>query len=695
MIKRYKIEGLDCPNCAKALETKIGELDGINSAKINFVKSYIEIDSDNQEKAVKDAIALTLKLEPDATIIVDNKSKISNKGIWLDLGLLALGIVLAVLTFVVKMPAVLYWTTFVISALLMGYKTYYKALNLLLKGVINENFLVTLSVIGATAVGEHQDGLMVVALYSIGKILESLALNKSKKSIEALTNIKPEYAVLVGEDGSEKKVEPSIIKVGDRLIVKAGEKVPVDGIVESGDVSLNTQSLTGESLPQLVAVGDEILSGSIVLDGVVYIKATSTYTNSTVSKILDLIENASEKKTKTETVISKISKWYTLGVVCLAVVVWAIVWAITGNINTAIYRGLIFLVISCPCAFAISVPLAYFSGIGNASKNGILIKGSNYLDVLAKIDLIAFDKTGTLTTGEFEIENIESCSEKHTKEDVLYLASLGEQYSNHPLAKAIVSKNEKSLEKVSGVKEEAGKGVSYKFGKNEYFVGRKNSAQKSTVVEVYENDELIGEIKLSDGVKETSKHTIMHLKEMGVRTAMLSGDNNEIVEKVAGELDIDEAHAKLLPEDKFAWIESKKTGKQNVAYVGDGINDAPSLTLADVGISMGLNGSSASIEASDIVVANDNPEKIVEGIKISKYTRKIVWENIIASAVIKVTFLTLGAVGVTGMLSAVIADVGVTLLAILNSLRALKYNPKHNHNSHSHHHHDEECDCCK
>ena len=695
MIKRYKIEGLDCPNCAKALETKIGELDGINSAKINFVKSYIEIDSDNQEKAVKDAIALTLKLEPDATIIMDNKSKISNKDIWLDVGLLALGIVLAVLTFVVKMPAVLYWITFVISALLMGYKTYYKALNLLLKGVINENFLVTLSVIGATAVGEHQDGLMVVALYSIGKILESLALNKSKKSIETLTNIKPEYAVLVGEDGSEKKVEPSVIKVGDRLIVKAGEKVPVDGIVESGDVSLNTQSLTGESLPQLVAVGDEILSGSIVLDGVVYIKATSTYTNSTVSKILDLIENASEKKTKTETVISKISKWYTLGVVCLAVVVWAIVWAVTGNINTAIYRGLIFLVISCPCAFAISVPLAYFSGIGNASKNGILIKGSNYLDVLAKIDLIAFDKTGTLTTGEFEIENIESCSEKHTKEDVLYLASLGEQYSNHPLAKAIVSKNEKSLEKVSGVKEEAGKGVSYKFGKNEYFVGRKNSVQKSTVVEVYENDQLIGEIKLSDSVKETSKHTIMHLKEIGVRTAMLSGDNNEIVEKVAGELDIDEAHAKLLPEDKFAWIESKKTGKQNVAYVGDGINDAPSLTLADVGISMGLNGSSASIEASDIVVANDNPEKIVEGIKISKYTRKIVWENIIASAVIKVTFLTLGAVGVTGMLSAVIADVGVTLLAILNSLRALKYNPKHNHNSHSRHHHDEECDCCK
>lgn len=695
MIKRYKIQGLDCPNCAKALENKISELDGINSAKINFVKSYIEIDSENQEKAVKDAVALTLKIEPDATIIVDKNSQINNKSIWLDVGLLAIGIVLAILTFVVKMPAWLYWIIFVVSAMLMGYKTYYKALNLLLKGVINENFLVTLSVIGATAVGEQRDGLMVVALYSIGKILEGLALNKSKKSIENLTNIKPEYAMLVKNDGSEERVEPSVIKVGDRLIVRAGEKVPVDGIVESGDVSLNIQSLTGESLPQLVGSGDEILSGSIVLDGVVQIKATSSYTNSTVSKILDLIENASEKKAKTETVISKMSKWYTLGVVCLAVLVWGIVWAVTGNLDTAIYRGLIFLVISCPCAFAISVPLAYFSGIGNASKNGILIKGSNYLDVLAKIDLIAFDKTGTLTTGEFEIENIESCSEKYSQNDVLYLASLGEQYSNHPLAKAIVNKNEKPLEKISGVKEEAGKGVYFAYNNNEYFVGRKNNTQKSTVVEVYENDQLIGEIKLNDGTKETSKHTIMHLKKMGIKTAMLSGDNSEIVEKVADEIGIDEAHAKLLPEDKFAWLENKKSEKQNLAYVGDGINDAPSLTLADVGISMGLNGSSASIEASDIVIANDNPEKIVEGIKISKYTRKIVWENIIASAVIKITFLTLGAFGITGMLSAVIADVGVTLLAILNSLRALKYNPKHNVNSHNHHTKTDKCDCCK
>ena len=676
MSKKYGIEGLDCPNCAKSLEAKLNELESINSAKINFVKSYIEIDSDDEERALNDAVLLTKKLEPDAIIVTKKTSKISNKSLWIDVSLLAVGLIFAVLIFTIKMPTWLFWSMFVVSALLMGYKTYYKALMLLLKGVVNENLLVTISVIGATAVGEHCDGLMVIALYSIGKILESLALNKSKKSIEALTNIKPEYAVLVNGD-EEVRVTPAEIKIGDKLVVKAGEKVPVDGVVESGEVSLNTQSLTGESLPQLVKPCDEVLSGSIVLDGAVYIKATATYMDSTVSKILDLIENASDKKAKAETVISKMSKWYTLGVMVLAVIVWGVVWAVSGNINTAIYRGLIFLVVSCPCAFAISVPLAYFSGIGNASRNGILIKGSNYLDVLAKIDTIAFDKTGTLTTGEFEIVDVNVLDNDLDKDDIIYLASLGERYSNHPLAKAIVKENKKDLTKVEKLKETAGKGVEFEYNGDKYFVGRLNKDNKNTLVELYKNDALIGEIKLRDAVKETSEHMLSHLKEMGIKTAMLSGDNEEIVTKVASEIGIDEAHAKMLPEDKFKWIEEQKNAGFSVGYVGDGINDAPSLTLADVGISMGLNGATASIEASDIVIANDNPQKIVEGIKISKYTRKIVWQNIVASAVIKVTFLTLGAFGVTGMLSAVIADVGVTLLAILNSLRALKYSPKH------------------
>ena len=683
MIKKYKIEGLDCPNCAKSLEYEINKLDSVTSAKIDFVKGEISIDSPDENLALGETIALTKKLEPDATIIAKIKTnKKSNASLVTSIVLLALGIALAIILLTVKMPTWLFWTLFVSSALMMGYKTYYKALILLFKGTINENFLVTLSVIGAAAVGEHCDSLMVIALYSIGKLLESLALNKSKKSIEELTKIKPEFAMVLDENNNEVKKDPSEIKIGDIFVVRAGEKVAVDGIVTSGNVSLNTQSLTGESLPTSVSEGDEILSGSIVLDGVVFVKATSLYSDSTVSKILDLLDNATEKKAKTETVISKISKYYTFGVIALAICVWGIVWAVTKNFDQAIYRGLIFLVVSCPCAFAISVPLSYFSGIGNASRHGILIKGSNYLDVLAKLNTIAFDKTGTLTTGEFEITQIKTNGEIDEKE-LIYLASLGEQYSTHPLAKAILSQNTKKLKKVKNVKEIAGKGVSFEFGENNYFVGRQSKDLSATIVEVFENDKLLGEIYFADTIKSTAKQTISDLKLLNIKTVMLSGDNDQTVQKVADEIGIDEAHSKLLPEDKFKWIESQKQTKTQIGYVGDGINDAPSLSLADVGISMGLNGSSASIEASDIVIANDNPQKIVDGIKISKFTRKIVWQNIILSAAIKVIFLTLGAFGVTGMLSAVIADVGVTLLAILNSLRALKYSPnkpqKHKH----------------
>lgn len=677
MSKKYKINGLDCPNCAKKLEQKLNELESVTWAKINFVKSYIEIEAENDEKALYDATKLAKQMEPDAVIVANNTGKKrTGKAVLLDISTLAVGLMLAVLTFVLKLPTWLYWSMFVLSAILMGYKTYIKAFNLILKGVINENLLVTISVIGATAVGEHFDGLMVIALYSIGKILESLALDKSKKSIEALSNIKPEFAVLLDENGQEKLVTPSEIKVGDFIRVKAGEKIAVDGIVAEGSVSLNTQSLTGESLPQLVKKGSEVYSGSIVIDGTIVVECKKIFKEGTVSKILDLVENASEKKAKTETVISRISKWYTLGVMVLAVAVWGIVWATTKNINTAIYRGLIFLVVSCPCAFAISVPLAYFSGLGNSSRNGILIKGSNYLDVLAKMNVVAFDKTGTLTTGEFEITEIVPKQDGYSEDDVLYYATLGEAHSAHPLAKAITEKCTQKLENVENVKEIAGKGVTYTLSGEEYFVGRKNKELKNTVVEVYKGADLLGEIYLTDKVKPSARKTIDGLKQAGIKTIMLSGDNEEVVKNVADELNIDYAKWKLLPSEKYEWIEGQKKDGKMVAYVGDGINDAPSLTLSDVGISMGLSGSPASIEVSDIVVANDNPLKIVQAIEISKYTRKIVWENILVSAVIKLTFLSLGAFGVTGMLSAVIADVGVTVLAILNSLRALYFKPK-------------------
>lgn len=674
-MKKIKFEGLHCPNCAKTLEIQINKLESIKIAKINFLKEYIEFDAENIELAEKDIFELVHKLEPDVKLFKNQKSKGLNKSFYIDLIMLTLGISVGLISIFANLQAWCFWTLFVISALLLGYKTYYKAIILIFKGTINENLLVTISVIGAAAVGEHFDSLMVIALYSIGKILEGLALNKSKKSIEDLTNLKPEFATIFIDD-TEKQVSPSEIMVGDIVLVKPGERVAIDGIIIEGTATIDTQSLTGESLPQSVKEKDEILSGSIVLDGVLKIKATSKYEESTVSRIMNMIENASEKKSKTETVISKMTKWYTLGVMLMAVTVFAIVFAVTKNFDTALYRELIFLVVSCPCAFAISVPLAYFSGIGNASGKGILIKGSNYLDACAKLNLIAFDKTGTLTTGHFEVVKIES-TKNYSEEDVLYYASLGEQYSLHPLGISIVKSNKKKLKKVKNVKEIAGKGVYFELDSKNYFVGRRSKNLKATIVEVFENDDKIGQITLSDQIKKSSKQACELLKQLGIKTVMLSGDNETVVKQVADEIKIDEAYAKLLPGDKFEYIEKQKTNKTtHIGYVGDGINDAPSLMLADVGISMGISGSSASIEASDIVLATDNPEKVVTAIKISRYTRKIVWQNIILSAIIKITFLTLGAIGITGMLAAVIADVGVTVLTILNSLRALRYKSK-------------------
>lgn len=675
-MKKLKFEGLHCPNCARKLEEQINKLDSVKLAKINFLKEYIEFDSVTPETAEEDIIKLAHELEPDVKIFSKQKTKGSHKKFIIDLLVLILGIAVGLVALYVHMPTWAYWTLFVTSALLMGHKTYYKALRLLLKGSINENLLVTISIIGATAVGEHFDGLMVVALYSIGKILEGLALNKSKKSIEDLTNLKPEFATLISGD-EEKQVSPNEINIGNIILVKPGERVAIDGEIIDGTASLNTQSLTGESLPQSVKTGDKILSGTIVLDGVLKIKATSKYEESTVSRIMNMIENASEKKSKTETFISKITKWYTLGVIICALSVWGIVWLITKEFNTAVYRGMIFLVVSCPCAFAISVPLAYFSGIGNASGKGILIKGSNYLDILSKLNLIAFDKTGTLTTGEFEVVKVESFSKSHTEDDIVYLSSLGEQNSIHPLGISIVAYCKQKLKKVKNVKEVAGEGVYFTHEDNSYFVGRRSNNLKGTIVELFKNDEKIGQITLKDKIKKSSKTACENLERLKIKTVMLSGDNKQVVQEVAKEIGISEAYSKLLPQDKFEYIEKQKQDKNIcLGYVGDGINDAPSLMLADVGISMGISGSSASIEASDVVLATDNPEKVVTAIKISKYTRKIVWQNIILSAIIKLTFLTLGTIGITGMLAAVIADVGVTVLAILNSLRALRFNPK-------------------
>lgn len=690
MNKVLKIEGLDCAHCAKVLEDELNKLSCVSNLSVNFVKSTISFDCENYEEAIEKIKHMTQMVEPDAKIVdkISPKKKFNVK-LFLDFLILAVGATIGLCATFIEMPTWLFWSLYVIGALIIGYKTYFKAIKQLFRGIINENLLITLSVIGATVVQEYMEGIMVVTLFSIGKILESLAVNKSRNSIKTLTSLKADYATLLKDD-EEIQVDPKTVHAGSIILVKPGERVPIDGKIISGTATLDTQSLTGESVPINAKKGDQILSGSMVLDGVLKIKTTSEYPNSTISRIMNLIENASEKKSKTETFISKFTKWYTIIILTLALSVWFIKWAITGDFNSSLYTGLIFLVISCPCAFAISVPLAYFSGIGNASSKGILIKGSNYLDELTKVDTVAFDKTGTLTTGEFSIEKVEVLDKQFTKNQIIHIASLGEQYSLHPLAKSIVSANKEKLEKVQNIKEKAGEGVYFTFKKENYFVGRKSKNLESTTVEVFKQDKKIGAIYLADSIKESAYSVCHELSHLNVKTVLLSGDNKQTVSKVAKEIGINDYYGRLLPEDKYNWIVNhKKNNKTSIAYVGDGINDAPSLYASNVGISMGINASSASIEAADVVLVDDNPQKVETAIKISKHTRKIVLENIIWAMGMKIIFLILGTLEITGMLAAVIADVGVTLLAILNSMRALRYTPKSKHH-HEHPAHQEE-----
>ncbi len=678
MKKEYNITGLDCGHCALTLEKYLQKVDGVISASINFSTSklYLEIEDDKVLSTIKNINKTIKQVNPDVKISQGHDHSFDSTVSQLDIILYCVGLVLGlIILFVKPIPTWLYFTMLITSLLLMGYKTYFKAIFQSIHLKLDENTLVTISIIGACALNESMEGLMVIALYTLGKMLESRAVNYSRKSISALINTQPEYAIIL-KDEREEKVKPEQVEVGDIIVVKPGEKIPVDGVIIDGNCNIDKRHLTGESIPVNVSVDDSVPSGSIVLDGMLKIKATSKYTDSTVSKILNLVSNATNKKSKTETFISRFSSYYTLGVIILSFVVWGITWAVLGNINTAIYRGLIFLVVSCPCAFAISVPLSYFSGIGRCSKQGILIKGSNYLDTCASIDEILLDKTGTLTTGEFEVVKVETT--QGTKESELFeIVVAGEQNSLHPIAKAICGfygKNSKCVAK--NYHEVAGKGIEFEIKRNKYFVGRSLNSKGYTQVDVLKSDKLIGSIYLQDKIKSSSYVMVENLKKLNVSSMMLTGDNMSIAKKVCQDIGIDSYHAELMPQDKFNILEKEKSKGKTVAFVGDGINDAPALTLSDVGISMGIMGSQATIESSDVVIADDNLKRIPDLIKISKRTKKIVLENIIFAGVTKLTFLILGALGITGMLLAVFADVGVTLLAILNSLRVLTYKIK-------------------
>ena len=693
MLKKYNfiLKNLDCANCAREIEEGLKENKELHNVVVNFNTLRLSYETDTVSK--EEVIKKVLEIEPEVEVEEfsketekikennENSSKTKFQIIRLLIGtaIASLGLYLEKIDGmqIVSMIVVL------VGYVILLYRTLKNAGKLLIKShSINENFLVSLSCIGAYFIGEHFEGLMVIILYEIGKILEEKAINKTRRSISSLMNIKPEYANLKnGEDISV--VKPEDIKIGDIVVIKQGEKIPLDGIVVKGEASLNTASLTGESKLRKVKVEDSVLSGSINENGLLEIKVTDEYKNSTVQKILDLVENATDKKAKTETFVGKAAGIYTPIVIILAILVAVFLPLISSTTySQSIYRALVFLVISCPCAIAISVPLSYFSGIGKASKEGILIKGSDYIDSLKELKEIVFDKTGTLTKGEFNVEKITKLS-KYTEDEILNYAAIGESFSNHPIAKSILRSAKKDIDtsNVKEYKEIAGKGISYQIDGKTILVGNselvdcENTNDGTTDIFVKIDDEVAGIIVLADTIKHGTKEAIEKLKSMGIKTRMFTGDNFEVAKKVAKDLKISNIKAEMLPTDKYKEMEKlidKRDEKCKVGFVGDGINDSPVLALADVGFSMGGVGSSSAIEASDIVIMTDNIEKIVQAIDIANKTCKIIKQNLIFAIFVKILVLLLSSIGVLGMASAVFADVGVTLITIFNTIRILK-----------------------
>ena len=696
-MKKYEFEiaGLDCAACANEIQEGLNKNPEIKNANVNFAKMKLTYETDTLSKEEIEKIVQSI--EPAVELLeVNSKNKDlknekvqkeNRKKLWLHILRLVIGAIVAGVGLYVPMPKVASTIFIVLGYAVLLFKTVKNAVKLLFKSkTINENLLITISCIGAYLVGKSSEGLMVIILYEIGKILEEKAINKTRKSISDLMDIKPEYANLKKGDEIEI-VEPSEVKVGDIVVAKQGEKVPLDGVVVKGTASLNTASLTGESKPQDVDENDIVLSGSIVLEGLLEIKVTEKYENSTVSKILELVENATDKKAKTETFVNKAAKIYTPIVIGIAILVGIFLPLISnvtyGGENGSIYRALIFLVISCPCAIAISVPLCYFSGIGKSSKEGILIKGSDYLDELKDVKEIVFDKTGTLTKGQFGISKIEVYSDKYVENDVLKYVVWGESYSNHPIAKSIV-RNAKNVEtkKVENYEEITGKGIKYNIdGKtvlagNSSLVGKEDEVAESTKIYLKIDNELVGAILLKDEAKHGTKEAIQALNSRGIVTKMFTGDNKKAAKQIAEELGISEFAAEMLPDQKYSELEKElekyKGTNGKVAFVGDGINDSPVLARADVGISMGGVGSGSAIEASDIVVMTDSIDRIDCAIDISKKTSKIIKQNLIFSIGVKIVVLILSVFGVANMWEAVFADVGATLITVLNSLRILK-----------------------
>ena len=682
---RYTLQDLDCANCAKKIEDKITSNPDYKDVIVNFSTQTLSFKTDKKEGVEEEIKTMVKAVEPDTTVITTNKKQNNVQRNNKDIIRLVVGILIYLFGMYSKLgnPVMIICT--VVSAIILLYKTAIKAVKQIRNKVLDENTLIIISVVGALLIGKTMEGIMVITLYEIGKILEAKAVNKTRKSISDLMDIRPEYANL--KDGEDvKEVSPEKVKIGDIIVVKTGEKIPLDGEIIHGTAKINNAALTGESKLIDANVADKVLSGGINTDGLIEVRVEKTYENSTVSQILNLVENETDKKAKTETMVSRLAKIYTPIVFLLAILVAIFMPLIVNGVtySQSLYKALTFLVISCPCSIAISVPLSYFSGIGKSSKRGILIKGSDYLDGFKYIGEIIFDKTGTITKGTFSVTQIETFDKEYNENDILHYFGLGESFSNHPIAKSILNKVQEKLDttKVEDYKEVSGKGIQYKIEDkyvkigNESYVGYEDTKKQiGTNLYISINEKVVGKIVLSDEIKADAQKAINGLSKLGIKTKMFTGDSKEIALDIAQKVGIDKVEYEMLPQEKYLKLEKEleenKTGKK-IAFVGDGINDSPVLARADIGISMGGIGSSSAIEASDVVIMTDELLKITEGIQISKKTNRIIKQNLIFAIGVKILVLVLSILGVATMWQAVFADVGTTLITILNTIRILK-----------------------
>lgn len=674
---KYRLNNLDCANCANKIEERLKKENNLSDVVVNFSSLTLSFMS-NDDIKIEDISNIVTKIEPEVVVTkIDEEAKETKKNY--NLIRLIIGIIIALLGLYVNFNnEIINKILIIASYVILLYRTFKVAFKMLIKShTINENALITISAIGAYFVDKQMEGLMVITLYEIGKILEEKAVNNSRNSIKDLMNIKQDFANKVFGDKT-KVINVEDVKINDILIIKKGEKIPVDGIVIEGETKLNLFSLTGESDLVNKKENDEVLSGSINEEKVIKIKATKLFNDSTVSKILSLIEDATDKKSKTETFVAKMAKYYTPIVLIISVITF-ICFILFTDLTTyeSIYRALVFLVISCPCAIAISVPLSYFTGIGVSSKNGILVKGSNYLDLLSRVNKIVFDKTGTLTSGAFKVTSFNLLDSSYSEDYILKLYALGENLSNHPIAKSIMNYvNIDVNEKVKNHKEIEGLGVSYTYDDKKIKIGNnkmfdiKDDGSLNIYLSI--DDKIVSSLTINDGIKEGVENTLNELSKKGIETYMFTGDSKENALSISEKLNIDKVYYELLPTEKYEKLEELLNDKDIVAFIGDGINDAPSLKRADIGISMGSIGSSSAIEASDIVIMDDDISKINKAISISNKVKRIIKENLVFSIGVKILILVLSAIGIANMWQAVFADVGVTIISILNTLRIMK-----------------------